>query len=144
VAFYINSLIIGTSWIPSRRASKTKSELVDLGKEITEEARLLDGTSHETLDAVKDEEEEEEEENSKELSDSGSDKGPKDKKVYKKTKGKSKAHVKRSKMVDSELDAEWDYKLDLMRGSAKKGRRASDASEKEVPLRAKAGLTTSH
>ena len=115
-----------------------------MDKEITEEARLLDGASDETPDAVKGEEEEEEEENGKELSDNGSDKGPKDKKVYKKTKGKSRAHIKRSKMVDSELDAEWDYKLDLMRGSAKKERRASDASEKEVPLRAKAGLATSH
>lgn len=113
-------------------------------EEIAEEARMLDGINQETSDAVKDEKEEEEEEEAEQLSDSSSEKGKK--KNYKKTKGKGKGHNKRSKMADSELDAEWDYNLELIRnGSVKKERRASDASEKEVemvPLRAKA--TTSH
>jgi len=132
--------------------TKIKSALVDMREEIAEEARLLDGTSDhsETHDAAKDEEEEEEAENGKadeQLSDS-STKRANSKKIYKKTKGKAKGHVKRSKIADSELDAEWDYKLELLRnGSVKKDRRVSDASEKEVemvPMRVKAGLTASH
>jgi hypothetical protein len=106
--------------------------------EIAEEARILDGTSQETRDAVK--EEEEEEDNNKELSD-GSETSKKDKKIYKKTKGKSKGHIKRSKMADSELDAEWDYKLELIRNGSVKERRGSDA---EVPLRAKTDVSASH
>ena len=125
--------------------TKIKSALVDMREEIAEEARLLDGTTSDEMHE-KDDEEVEEEENSKEagqLSD-----GSKNlKKIYKKTKGKAKGHIKRSKMADSELDAEWDYKLELIRsGSVKKERHASNASEKEVemvPLRAKA-LTASH
>jgi len=123
--------------------TKMKSALVDLRSEIGEEARILDGTSEETHD----EEEQEEEENDKEaeqLSDNSGEKAKKDKKNYnfKKTKGNWKGN-RRSKLADSELDAEWDYKLELMR-NVKRERRASDASEKEVPLRPKALLTTSH
>lgn len=126
--------------------TKIKSALIDMRSEIAEEARLLEGTSDETHDAAKDDEEAEEEENGKEagqLSDSRDNL----KRIYKKTKGKAKGHVKRSKMADSELDAEWDYKLELLRSeTVKKERRASNASDKEVemvPLRAKA-LTASH
>ena len=115
-------------------------------EEIAKEARLLDGTSdhNETHDAAKDEEEEEGENGKvdEQLSDS-STKRDNSKKIYKKTKGKAKGHVKRSKIAESELDAEWDYKLELLRdGSVKKDRRVSDASEKEVemvPMRVKAG-----
>ncbi|KAF8797607.1 hypothetical protein BYT27DRAFT_7125228 [Phlegmacium glaucopus] len=130
--------------------TKIRSALVAMREEIAEETRILDGTNNETRDAVKDEEEKDEDDNGKEaeqLSDSSSEKGKK--KNYKKTKGKGKGHIKRSKMADSELDAEWDYKLELIRsGSVKKERRASDASEKEVemvPLRPKAGvMSASH
>lgn len=125
--------------------TKIKSALVDLRSEIAEEARLLD--SDETRDASKGNEEEEEEE-AEQLSDSSGSKRDNLKKIYKKTKGKAKGHIKRSKMADSELDAEWDYKLDLLRSeSVKKERRGSDGFEKEVemvPMRAKTGLTTSH
>jgi hypothetical protein len=134
--------------------TKIKSALVDLREEIAGEARLLDETtSDETRDAAAGEGNEEaaEEEEAKQLSDSSSSKKVNLKKVYKKTKGKGKGHIKRSKMADSELDAEWDYKLELLRSdeSVKKERRASlaDGFEKEVemvPLRAKTGLTTSH
>ena len=132
--------------------AKIKSALVDLREEIAGEARLLDETtSDETRDAVKSSEEaEEDEEEAEQLSDSSGSKKDNLKKVYKKTKGKAKGHIKRSKMADSQLDAEWDYKLDLIRSdSVKKERRASvaDAVEKEVemvPLRAKTGLTSSH
>ena len=128
--------------------TKIKSALRDLRSEIAEETRLLDETSDETRDAAKGDEEAEKEEEAEQPSDSSSSKKDNLKKVYKKTKGKAKGHIKRSKMADSELDAEWDYKLDLLRGeSVKKERRASDAFEKEVemvPLRAKAVLTTSH
>ena len=126
--------------------TKIKSALVELREEITEEAH--ETSSDETHDAVKENEEGEEGEEAEQLSDSS---GKRDnlKKIYKKTKGKSKGHIKRSKMADSELDAEWDYKLDLLRSeSVKKERRASETVEKEVemvPLRAKTGLTsTSH
>ena len=125
--------------------AKIKSALVDLRNEIAEEARLLNETRGETRDANEAAEEEEE---AGQLSDSSNSKRDNLKKIYKKTKGKSKGHIKRSKMADSELDAEWDYKLDLLRSeSVKKERRASDGFEKEVemvPLRAKTGLTTSH
>lgn len=131
--------------------AKIKSALVDLRSEIAEEAKLLYKTSDETRDAVKgnEEAEEDDEEEAEHHSDSSSSKKDNLKKVYKKTKGKAKGHIKRSKMADSELDAEWDYKLDLLRSeSGKKERRASEANEKEVemvPLRAKTGLTsTSH
>lgn len=110
--------------------TKIKSALVDMREEIAEEARTLDGTSHETDNAVKVDEQEAEQ-----LSDNNSD-GKKDKKSYKKNRGKGKGHNRRSKMADSELDAEWDYKLELMRNGSV--RRERDASEKEVPLRAKA------
>ena len=132
--------------------TKIKSALVDLRTEIAEETKLFDKTSDETRDAVKDNEEAEEEaeEGSEHNSDSSSSKKDNLKKVYKKTKGKAKGHIKRSKMADSVLDAEWDYKLDLIRSeSVKKERRASVANEKEVemvPLRAKTGQinVTSH
>ena len=130
--------------------TKIKSALVDLRSEIAEETRLLNETSNETRDAAKGDEEaeKEEEEEAEQPSDSSSSKKDNLKKVYKKTKGKAKGHIKRSKMADSELDAEWDYKLDLLRSeSVKKERRASDAFEKEVemvPLRAKAVLIASH
>ena len=121
--------------------AKIKSALVDMREEIAEEARILDGTSQETRDVVKEEEEEEEaEDNNKELSD-GSETSKKDKKIYKKTKGKSKGHIKRSKMADCELDAEWDYKLELIRNGSVKERRGSNA---EVPLRAKTDVSASH
>jgi len=125
--------------------TKIKSALVDLRSEIAEEAQHLD----ETHDAAKgNDEAEEEEEEAERHSDSSNSKKDNLKKVYKKTKGKAKGHIKRSKMADSELDAEWDYKLDLIRSeSVKKERRASEANEKEVemvPLRAKTGLTSSH
>ena len=124
--------------------TKIKSALVDLREEIAKEAGLLDKTSDETRDAAKGNEEvEEEEEEEEHHSDSSSSKKDNLKKIYKKTKGKAKGHVKRSKMADSELDAEWDYKLDLIRSeSVKKERRASEANEKEVgmlPPRAKTG-----
>jgi hypothetical protein len=129
--------------------TKIKSALVDMREEIADEARLLDGTTSDGMhETVKDDEEVEEEngEEAGQLSDS-SKKDNLRKTVYKKTKGKAKGHIKRSKMADSELDAEWDYKLELLRsGSVKKERRASNVSEKEVemvPLRAKA-LTASH
>lgn len=134
--------------------TKVKSALVDLREEIAEDTRVLNKTSDdETSDAAKSNEEaaaaeEEEEEGGEQHSDSSSSKKDNLKKVYKKTKGKAKGHIKRSKMADSVLDAEWDYKLDLLRSeSVKKGRRGSDAVAKEVemvPLRAKNGLTTSH
>jgi hypothetical protein len=130
--------------------TRIKSALVDLRSEIAEEVQLLDKTSDETRDAAKgnEEVEEEDEEEAEHPSDSSSSKKDNLKKVYKKTKGKAKGHIKRSKMADSELDAEWDYKLDLLRSeSVKKERRASEANEKEaemVPLRAKTGLTSSH
>jgi len=121
--------------------TKMKSALVDMRSEIGEEARILDGTSEETRDGIEDDEEEEEAE---QVSDSnGSEKSkpqaPKDKKNYKKTKGKGKGN-RRSKLADSELDAEWDYKLELMRND-KREIRASDVSE-EVPLRAKTTVTS--
>jgi hypothetical protein len=120
--------------------TKIKSALVDLREEIAEEAQLLDKSSDEPRDAAKgnEEVEEEEGEEGEHQSDSSSSKKDNLKKVYKKTKGKAKAHVKRSKMADSELDAEWDYKLDLIR---------SESVKKEVemvPLRGKTGLTSSH
>lgn len=124
--------------------TKIKSALVDLGSEIADETQLLDKTSDETGDAVKGSEEAEEEEEAEHHSDSSSSKKDNLKKIYKKTKGKAKGHIKRSKMADSELDADWDYKLDLLRSdSVKKERRASEANEKDVemvPLRAKTGL----
>ena len=125
--------------------TKIKSALVDLGSEIAEEAQHLDKTSDGTVtpDAANGEEAEEEEEAA---SDSSGSKKDNMKKIYKKTKGKAKGYIRRSKMADSELDAEWDYKLDLIRSEpVKKERRASEANEKEVemvPLRAKTGLTT--
>ena len=130
--------------------TKIKSALVDLRSEIAQEAQLFNKTSDETRDAAKGNEEAEEndDEEAEHHSDSSSSKKDNLKKIYKKTKGKAKGHIKRSKMADSELDAEWDYKLDLLRSeSGKKERRASEANEKEVemvPLRAKTGLTTSH
>ena len=135
--------------------SKMKSALVDLREEIAEDTRLLNKTSDdESVDAAKSNEEaaeEDEEEGAEQHSDSSSSKKDNLKKVYKKTKGKAKGHIKRSKMADSVLDAEWDYKLDLLRSeSVKKERRGSDAVAKDaketemIPLRAKTGLTTSH
>lgn len=129
--------------------TKVKSALVDLREEITEfeGTQLLDKPTDETHDAAKGNEEAEEEE-AEHHSDSSSSKREHLKKIYKKTKGKAKGHIKRSKMADSELDAEWDYKLDLLRSeSGKKERRASEGNEKEfekVPLRAKTGVTSSH
>jgi hypothetical protein len=127
--------------------TKIKSALADLREEIADEARLLVETSDETRDAAKGNEEAEGEgEEAEQPSDSSSSKRDNLKKIYKKTKGKAKGHIKRSKMADSELDAEWDYKLDLLRSeSVKKERRASEAFQKEVemvPLRAK--TVTSH
>jgi len=134
------TLLLGTSWIPNQRASKMKAALVDLCSEIGEEARILDGTSDETRDDNEDQEEEEEVE---QLSDSnGSEKGKpsKDKKNYKKTKGKGKGN-RRSKLADSELDAEWDYKLELIRND-KREIRASDINEEVPQLRAKTTVTS--
>ena len=131
--------------------TKIKSALVALREEITEEARLMDETtSDETRNDAKNNEEGEEEEEAEQVSDSSSSKKDNLKKIYKKTKGKAKGHNRRSKMADSELDAEWDYKLDLLRSeSVKKERRGSDGFEKEVemvPMRAKTGstVTASH
>jgi len=145
--FAINKLSLGTSGIPSQRANKIKSALVDMRSEIADEAQLLDKPSDDTGDAVKGNEEAEEdvEEEAEHHSDSSSSKKDNLKKIYKKTKGRAKGHIKRSKMADSELDAQWDYKLDLLRNEpVKKERRASEANEKEVPLRAKTGVASSH
>lgn len=127
--------------------TKIKSALVDMRSEIADEAQLLDKPSDDTGDAVKGNEEAEEdvEEEAEHHSDSSSSKKDNLKKIYKKTKGRAKGHIKRSKMADSELDAQWDYKLDLLRNEpVKKERRASEANEKEVPLRAKTGVASSH
>ncbi|KAF8154104.1 hypothetical protein B0H34DRAFT_676958 [Crassisporium funariophilum] len=127
--------------------TKIKSALIAMRTEIDEDVRHMDGTSTLPREVVKFAEEETEAEKDKDaesLSDS-SDKGKKDKKSAKKAKAKGSKGSKKSRISDSELDAEWDYKLELSKGSSKRERRASNASDVEVemiPLRAKVALSS--
>jgi len=126
--------------------SRIKSALVDMRDEIAEEARHLDGTSvlprdaAAALEAAKSESESDEAENV--LSDSSGSSADKARKnpnsigkpssAAKKTKGKfGRLGNRHSKVPDAQLDAEWDYKLELGRGG-KKGRRGSEASETDM------------
>jgi len=125
---------------------RIKLALVDMRSEIVGEARHLEGTSvlprdaAAALEAARSESESDEAENV--LSDSSGSSEIKPWKATasapskvgaaaKKTKGKfGRLGNRHSKVPDAQLDAEWDYKLELGPGG-KKGRRGSNASETE-------------
>jgi len=119
--------------------SSIKSTLIDMREQIAQEARILKGTEAGDLaqqvqavgthDATKSDSSDSDAEHGV-LSDSASsDKSRQDAtkvKVAKKTKTKAK-DARRSKVPDAQLGGDWDYKLELGRGSMHRGRRASDA-----------------
>lgn len=133
--------------------SHIKSALLDMRQEITEDVRHLSTTGvlsspiASVVDAAKSETESDEAENV--LSDSSGDgsSGTGDIKSRRSSSGKPSVKggrkVKRkfgrlgnrhSRVPDAQLDAEWDYRLDVGRGLGKKGRRGSDVSETDIPV----------
>ncbi|KIM41713.1 hypothetical protein M413DRAFT_71147 [Hebeloma cylindrosporum] len=117
-----------------------KSTLIDMRDQIAEEARILDGTASvppATLEAAGKSDSSESDEAEHVLSDSSSG-ARRDAataaKVAKKTKTKTKLN-RRSKAADAKLSGDWDYQLELGKGSiSKRGRRPSDASDSDVRL----------
>ena len=118
-----------------------KLSLIDMREQIAQEARILEGvntndlashihaaSTHDTIKSDSSDFSDAEQV----LSDSSSDKVGRStavtavqKKVAKNIKTKAKGN-RRSKVPDAQLGGDWDYKLELGRGSS--GRRASDAS----------------
>lgn len=119
--------------------AKMKSALVDMRKEIVEDAQSLDGVAVGVkavqTDGIV----------NGDTSDNDSiDKEKKDRKRG----GRGKAIVKgkgkeKSKVAGTEMDVEWDYNLELS-NSAKRGRRASDASDSVEPPTRNAFVLGSH
>lgn len=120
--------------------SGIKSTLIDMRDQIAEEARILDGTASvppATLEAAGKSDSSESDEAEHVLSDSSSG-ARRDAataaKVAKKTKTKTKLN-RRSKATEAKLSGDWDYQLELGKGSiSKRGRRPSDASDSDVRL----------
>ncbi|KAF4611647.1 hypothetical protein D9613_003827 [Agrocybe pediades] len=121
-----------------------KLSLIDMREQIAQEARILEGVNTtdiasqiqaaSTHDVVRSDSSDSDAEQV--LSDSSSSNGGRStavtalaaqvqKKVAKNIKTKAKGN-RRSKVPDAQLGGDWDYKLELGRGS--RGRRASDAS----------------
>lgn len=110
---------------------KMEEALVDMRTEIVEENHILAGTA----DEVKVEEVEEPAEAAEVLSDDSDKLTEKEKKDRKRrskgTKGKGKGWERPSKVSDSEMDVEWDYRLDVANAPKQQGRRASVAEDAE-------------
>ncbi|KDR78378.1 hypothetical protein GALMADRAFT_245533 [Galerina marginata CBS 339.88] len=125
--------------------SNIKSTLVDMREQIAQEARILEGTNISGLvqqvqasashEASKSDSGDSSDAEHAVLSDSASsDKSRRDAVKLLKDARKSKAKAKssrRSKVPDAQLGGEWDYKLELGRGSLKRGQRASDAEDSD-------------
>ncbi|CAA7262095.1 unnamed protein product [Cyclocybe aegerita] len=133
--------------------SRVKSALISMREDIRSEERHLEltsgiaglGLAHDAIASSSKSDASESDETGVLSDSSGSDRGRRDanialkslkpgaKKPFSKAK-MGKGSSKHFKVPDAQLDAEWDYKLELGRSSGKRGRRASDASEDGIRI----------